>query len=291
VVVSTDGLAQPRNNQGVSRTLEYVYNDFCVLALAKKYGTREDVADLQGRLLWYANLWDKDANGFMRGKKADSSWHSPFDPLKSETGPQYYEGHAWTWSWYVPHDNQGLINLLGGDAQFVDKLTIACEKYYEAYNEPCILETFLFIHAGRPDKTQFFARRALKHFNATPNGLPGNDDSGTTSAWLVWTMLGIYPNAGQDYYYIGSPTFTKATLKLPNGKQLVIKAPSASVENKYISAGTLNGKPWDQSWLRHADLMRGAELNLTMTGAPAKWGSQKRPPSLTTSLPVTTAGQ
>ena len=280
VVVSAD-LAQLRDNQAVSRTLEYVYNDFCVLALAKKHGTPADVTDLQGRLLWYANLWDKDVGGFMHGKRADGSWHTPFDPLKSETGPQYYEGHAWTWSWYVPHDNQGLINLLGGDAAFVDKLTIACDKYYEAFNEPCMLETFLFIHAGRPDKTQFFARKAMKNFNPTPNGLPGNDDSGTTSAWLFWTMLGIYPNAGQDYYYIGSPTFTKATLKLAGGKQLVIKAPAANAENKYISAATMNGKPWGQAWLRHADLINGAELELNMSGKPSEWGGKNPPPSLT----------
>jgi len=279
IVVSGD-LKELRNNQAVSRTLEYAHNDFSVLTLARKYGTPEDVAELEKRQFWYKNLWDKDAGGFMRGKKKDGSWHTPFDPLKTETGPQYYEGHAWTWSWYVPHDPQGLINLHGSTEAFVDKLTIACEKYYEAYNEPCMLETYLFIHAGRPDKTQFFVRDALKHFSTAIDGLPGNDDSATTSTWLVWDLLGLYPNAGQDYYYIGSPSFTKTTLHLPGSKTLVISAPAASPENKYVQSATLNGKPWDQAWLRHADLINGAELVLHLGPKPSAWGSKTPPPSI-----------
>jgi putative alpha-1,2-mannosidase len=186
----------------------------------------------------------------------------------------------------VPHDPQGLINLLGGDAPFVEKLTTACDKYYEAYNEPCMLETFLFIHAGRPDKTQFYVRKALGNFSTTPNGLPGNDDSGTTSGWLLWAMLGIYPNAGQDYYYIGSPTFTNAVIKLGNGKQFVINAPAASANNKFIASAKLNGQPWNQAWFRHGDIIDGGTLDLEVTATPSHWGSAVRPPSV--SAPATT---
>lgn len=253
--------------------------------MAKDFGTPEDVADLKNRLTWYRNLWDTTSGGFMRGKTRDGAWHSPFDPAKAETGPQFYEGHSWTWSWYVPHDAQGLVNLMGGNEAFVDKLTIVCDKYYEAYNEPCMLETFLFIHAGRPDKTQFYARKALSHFSDKPNGLPGNDDSGTTSAWLLWAMLGIYPNAGQDFYYIGSPTFSKATIKLDGGKQLVINAPAASESAKYISAGSMNGKPHNQAWLRHSDFIDGATLDLSMSANASKWGAQALPPSYSSALP------
>lgn len=277
-VTPTD-LAQNRDIQGVSRTLEYVYDDFCVLTLAQELGTAEDIADLKSRLLWYQNVWDKES-GFMRGKNKDSSWFEPFDPTKTETGPEYYEGHAWTWSWYVPHDVQGLIQLLGGPVPFVEKLRTACEKYYQAFNEPCMLETFLFIHAGRPDQTQFFVRKALANFTTAPDGLPGNDDSGTTSSWLLWAMLGIFPNAGQDFYYIGSPTFTQATLQLGHGKQFVIKAPQASAENLYIQSATLNGKPWPQAWLRHGDLINGGELVLQMGAKPSTWGALVLPPSI-----------
>ncbi len=259
------------HERGVSRTLEYAHNDFAVLTLARAFGTPEDVADLEKRALWYGNLWDPTSGGFMRGKNADGTWLSPFDPLKSETGRHYYEGHAWTWSWYVPHDPQGLINLHGSREAFVEKLTIACDQHYQAWNEPSMLQTYLFIHAGRPDLTQRFVRKALAHFNDTPGGLPGNDDSGTTSAWLVWALLGLYPNAGQDFYYIGSPSFTRATIKLPAGKTFVISSPAASPENQYIASATLNGKPWNQAWLRHTDLIDGGELVLEMVPEPTRW--------------------
>lgn len=219
--------ANSKTPQSVSRTLEYIHNDFSVYTMAKDLGSPGDVADVKARLLWYKNLWDKDG-GFMRGKTTGGGWHEPFDPSKTETGPHYYEGHAWTWSWYVPHDAQGLINLLGGNDAFVKKLTIACDQYYQAWNEPAMLQTYFFIHAGRPDLAQFYIRKALGNFTSARNGLPGNDDSGTTSAWIAWSLLGIYPNAGQDYYYIGSPTFTKATVQLADGKKFVISAPAAS---------------------------------------------------------------
>ena len=279
----TDATAS-KTLQSVSRTLEYVYNDFSVYTMAKDLGTAEDVADLKGRLLWYKNHWDKDT-GFMRGRSAAGAWHEPFDPVKSETGPQYYEGHAWTWSWYVPHDAQGLVNLLGGNEAFVKKLTIACDQHYQAWNEPAMLQTYFFTHAGRPDLTQFYIRKALGNFTTARNGLPGNDDSGTTSAWIAWALLGIYPNAGQDFYYIGSPAFTKATVQLADGKKLVISAPAASATKKYISAATLNGKPWNQAWLRHSDFINGAALELTMSDQPSKWGTQTPPPSYSPPTP------
>jgi predicted alpha-1,2-mannosidase len=265
--------------QAVSRTLEYVYNDYAVLTLAKKYGTPEDVKDLESRLLWYKNLWEKE-DGFMRGKTKDGKWYTPFNATKVETGPQYYEGHAWTWSWYVPHDSQGLINLHGGTKPFVDKLTTAVENYYEADNEPGMLQTFLFNHAGRPDLTQKYVRKAMHRFDTTPKGIPGNDDSGTTSGWLIWAMLGIYPNAGQDYYYIASPVFSKATINLPEGKQLVINAKDSSTDNLYVAAAALNGKAWNKSWLQHQDFINGGVLDLSMSVKPTSWGAKNPPPSL-----------
>ena len=265
----------------VSRTLEYAHNDFSVLTLARQFGTPEDIKDLEKRIFSYRNVWDA-STGFMRGRNADGTWFEPFDPVKDfHTGKQFYEGHAWTWSWYVPHDVQGLINLKGGDDAFVSKLTTACENCYEAYNEPAMLQTYLFIHAGRPDLTQRFSREALKHFNSTPKGLPGNDDSGTTSGWLVWTLLGLFPNAGQDYYYLGSPSFPEAVLHLANGRRILIKAPATSAENRYVKSVTLNGQPWNQAWLRHADLITGSELVFDMTDQPTAWAKDgPRPPSL-----------
>ncbi|MBI3887100.1 MAG: glycoside hydrolase family 92 protein [Opitutae bacterium] len=265
--------------QAVSRTLEYVQNDFSVYTLAKVYGAPGDVKALEPRLTWYRNLWDA-GTGFMRGRDSCGAWYEPFDPLRLETGREYYEGHAWTWSWYVPHDPQGLINLLGGDAAFVAKLNTACEHYYEAFNEPCMLETYLFIHAGRPDLTQKFVREAQRNFTTAKDGLPGNDDSGTTSAWLVWTMLGLYPNAGQDYYYIGSPVFPKATIRLADGKKIVLRAPATSPAARYIASARLDGRPLDQAWFRHAAIQAGAVFDFEMVSAPTTWGRVVRPPSL-----------
>jgi len=271
--------------QAVSRTLEYVHNDFSVYTLAKTLGSPADVAALEARLTWYRNLWDAGSGGFMRGRTASGAWHEPFDPLQLETGRQYYEGHAWTWSWYVPHDPQGLINLLGGDDAFIAKLSTAVENYYEAFNEPCMLETYLFIHGGRPDLTQKFVREAQRHFTTAKDGLPGNDDSGTTSAWLVWTMLGIYPNAGQDYYYIGSPVFSKATIRLGDRKTIVLNAPATSSDARYIASAKLDGRPLEQAWFRHAAIKDGAIFDFEMVSTPTTWGRATRPPSL--SAPVT----
>ena len=269
-----------KDTQAVSRTLEYVHNDFCIYTLALKYGTPDDVADLKDRLTWYRNLWDASSGGFMRGKTQDGKWYEPFDLKDAATGKQYYEGTARTWSWYVPHDTQGLIELNGGDETFIAKLTDTCEHYYEAYNEPCMLEPYLFIHAGRPDLTEKFTRDALKNFTVAKNGLPGNDDSGTTSSWVVWTMLGLYPNAGQPYYYIGSPTFPKARIDLGKGRSFSVIATGTSPENMFVQSATLNGKPWAQAWLPHASVVAGGELVLQMGPTPSAWGKQIRPPSV-----------
>jgi predicted alpha-1,2-mannosidase len=269
-----------RDVQGVTRTLEYVYDDFCVLSLARTYGTAGDAQKLAGRILWYQNLWDAPSGGFMRGRTTSGSWFEPFDPLNGDTGKQFYEGHAWTWMWCVPHDEQGLINLLGGDDAFVKKLSAACEQHYEAYNEPGLLQPYLFIHAGRPDLTQHILPDLMKNFTTASNGLPGNDDSGAISGWLVWTMLGLYPNAGQDYYYLSRPTFPRVTIHLENGHKLVISAPGATTDNRYIASARLDDRPWNQAWIRHRDLINASSLDFETTAVPTPWGRNPRPPSV-----------
>jgi putative alpha-1,2-mannosidase len=162
----------------------------------------------------------------------------------------------------------------------VDRLKVAVDRYYEPYNEPGMLQTYLFIHAGRPDLTQHYVREALKNFGSGVAGLPGNDDSGTTSAWLIWSMLGLYPNAGQDYYYIGSPVFTGATITMAGGKKIVINAPSSSHERRHVARATLNGKPLERAWLRHSELEQGARLDVALSERASRWGSRLAPPSL-----------
>lgn len=267
------------DEQAVSRTLEYVYDDHAVLGLARAYGSAADVAELEKRIGWYTHLWDP-VSRFMRARTGSGAWHTPFNPLDKETGRQYYEGTAWTWSWYAPHDVQGLMNLFGSREAFLAKLTDAVEHHYEAYNEPGMLQTYLFIFAGRPDLTQRYVREALTNFTTARDGLPGNDDSGTTSSWLVWSMLGLYPNAGQDYYFIGSPGFARTRLQLGNGRVLTILAPAASPRNVYVAGATFNGHPWNKAWIRHDDLMRGGTLTLRMQATPSRWGADAPPPSV-----------
>jgi predicted alpha-1,2-mannosidase len=264
----------------VSRTLEYVYNDFCAYQLAKSFGSKEEVKMFKERSFWYKNLWDNDLK-LMRGKNANGTWVTPFDPLNNATGPNYYEGHAYTWSFSTPHDIKGLIALNGGKELFVKNLTNAMSNHYEAYNEPCMLQAYLFVWAGRPDLTQQFIRKATaENFTDKYDGLPGNDDSGTTSAWYLWSRMGIFPVAGQNLYIIGSPSSTETTIHLESGKDVIISAQNASEENIYIQSGKLNGRKYEKSFFTHDDIVNGARFEFVMGPQPSKWGSNAVPPSL-----------
>jgi predicted alpha-1,2-mannosidase len=264
----------------VSRTLEYVYNDYCVYQLAKGLGHKADAEVFKQRSFWYKNLWN-DSLKLMRGRNKDGSWFSPFNPTKNETGPNFYEGHAYTWSYSTPHDVKGLINLFGGKKPFVDSLTNAVSNHYQAYNEPCMLQVYLFVWGGRPDLTQKYVRKATaENFTDAYNGLPGNDDSGTTSAWYLWSRMGIFPVAGQNLYIIGSPSSSKTTIHMESGKDVVITAHNASEENIYIQSAKFNGKKYDKAFFTHDDIVKGAKFEFVMGAKPSKWGRNAIPPSL-----------
>jgi putative alpha-1,2-mannosidase len=121
-----------------------------------------------------------------------------------------------------------------------------------------------------------------REYRAGRAGLPGNDDAGTMSSWYVWNAIGLYPNAGQDFYYVGSPIFTRAIIELGRGKWFEIEAVNASADNKYVRAASLNGRPLERVWLRHAEVARGGKLVLTMGPEPSSWGRSTLPPSLCT---------
>ena len=191
----------------------------------------------------------------------------------------------------MPHDVQGLINRLGGDAPFVawldaffDNITGSGQDnsgLYSQGNEPDLLAAFLYIHAGRADRTQETLRRILaKEYRLGRAGLPGNDDAGTMSSWYVWNAVGLYPNAGQPYYYIGSPLFRRARINVSNGSVFTIDALNASAINKYVQRATLNGQTLDRAWLWHTEVTRGGRLVLWMRDKPSMWGVRRRPPSV-----------
>ncbi|MFP5039536.1 GH92 family glycosyl hydrolase [Parasediminibacterium sp. JCM 36343] len=264
----------------VSRTLEYIYSDYCLYQLAKGLHKDEEAKKYKSRCDWYKNVWDSDLK-LVRGRNMDGTWIEPFDPQKSETGPCFYEGHAYTWTYDIPHDVKGLINLFGGEKVFLDSLTNAVSHHYEAWNEPCMLQIYLFIWAGRPDLAQQFIRKALaENFTDNDDGLPGNDDSGTTSAWYLWNRMGIFPVAGQNLYIIGSPSNESTIMHMESGKNLVIKAQNASPKNVYIQSAKLNGKPYNKAFFFQEDIVNGATFEFVMGAKPSGWGKGFVPPSL-----------
>jgi predicted alpha-1,2-mannosidase len=293
------GYLSLQKERSASRTLEYAYDDFCIAEVARRLGKANDAEKYLQRSKNWTKLWDAKTRT-VRPREANGEWMEPYDPLKiysldsarfSWWGAPYYEGSGYQYSTYVPHDVQGLINRLGGDAQFVawldaffDNITGSGKDnsgLYTQGNEPDLLAPYLYIHAGRADRTQEAVRRILeKEYHPGRAGLPGNDDAGTMSSWYVWNALGLYPNAGQPYYYIGSPLFRRAQINLGNGRKFTIDAANSSLTNKYIRRATLNGRTLNRAWLSHAEVARGGRLVLSMSDTPSRWGAGRRPPSV-----------
>lgn len=274
------GYLSLKHTRSASRTMEYAYNDFCLAQVAKALGRMEEYRKYLERSRNWMNLWDPSVRS-IRPRYADGRWLEPFSPLHRYPDEAYnyweapfYEGNGWQYSTYVPHDVRKLINLLGGEQPFVDWLDAFFDQgVYSQGNEPDILAPYLYIHAGRPDRTAERVRHLLATEYATDRGgLPGNDDAGAMSSWYVWGAIGLYPNAGQPYYYIGSPLFSYAEIQLDDGKVFVLEAPQTSESNKYVQAAWLNGKPLQRPWLLHSEVAGGGRLVLEMGPQPSTWG-------------------
>ncbi|MBO6102753.1 MAG: GH92 family glycosyl hydrolase [Opitutales bacterium] len=217
--------------EGVDRSackqMEYAYNDYCVALIAKGLGKTKEAElyfkrSAQWQNLWDENLEDGGVKGFIRPRRRDGSWLEPFTPYDgcSWGGNTFYEGNSWTYSLFVPHDIPGLIKKCGGKEAFVKRLDafFAGPNRCDISNEPFFLSPYLYIWAGRHDKTAERVREIMKHYHASPHGLPGNDDSGALGAWFALSAMGIFPNAGHDYYFIGSPIFEKTEITLGGEK-------------------------------------------------------------------------
>jgi putative alpha-1,2-mannosidase len=197
-------------------------------------------------------------------------------------GDTFYEGNSWTYSTFVPQDVGGLIQKAGGKKTFVQRLDAFFDVpgRYDVGNEPGFLAPYLYIWAGRYDKTAERVREIIdKNFHAGRKGIPGNDDSGAMGSWYAFGVMGIFPNAGQDIYLIGSPSIPETIFHLGNGKTFVIEARKASRENKYVQAAEWNGTPYRKAWFRHEDILRGGRLVLTMGSKPSAWPNGDPPPS------------
>ncbi|MBE0643347.1 MAG: GH92 family glycosyl hydrolase [Bacteroidetes bacterium] len=281
-------------NESVSKTLEYAYDDWCIAQVAKKLGRTEDTERYTARSQYYRELFDADM-GFMRGRNLDGSFRSPFNPRFSTLKQhEYTEGNAWQYSWYVPHDVGGLVELQGGVAAFTKKLDSLFEQssdledtgatgdvsgligLYAHGNEPSHHIAYLYNHTGQPWKTQALARRIMREmYHDQRDGLSGNEDCGQMSAWYVLSAMGFYPlNPCGGDYEIGSPAVDRAEIRLEGDRRFVIVAENNSDENVYVQSATLNGIPLERPVLRHDDMMRGGELRLRMGPKPSSLWSK-----------------
>lgn len=273
-----------------SKTLEYAYDDWCIARMAERMGNRGLAGIYDRRAGSFANIYDESA-GFMRPRLSDGSWQKDFDPLKTE-GQGFIEGNAWNYSLYVPHNPEFLIEKTGGPASFgghLDRLfTMELdEKHIEESedidkrgiignyvhgNEPSHHVPYLYSYAGMPWKTQERIHQIMDHlYEPAPDGLPGNDDCGQMSAWYIFSALGFYPVCpGNNEYVLGSPSVSKAAIRLENGNTFTVKAQDLSRKNIYVKKVLLNGKPYNKLYIRHEDIMAGGELIFVMGSRPVK---------------------
>ena len=257
-------------DNSVSHALEYYIADNALSRLAKALGKDADARLFHNRSLGYKHYYSKEYGTF-RPILPDGKFYSPFNPLQGENfepNPGFHEGNAWNYTFYVPHDIPGLTKLMGGRKQFVDKLQMVFDKgYYDPANEPDIAYPHLFSYfKGEEWRTQKELHRLLKaHFKNAPDGIPGNDDTGTMSAWAVFNMMGFYPDCpGEPAYTLSSPVFDKITIRLDKAQwgrdALIIKANRPAPDAILIDKMRLGGKPLQSYRITHDELLRGGEL-------------------------------
>lgn len=267
----------PIDNEGtwdgtVSTSLEYYVADFSLGQLAKALGKQADFIKYDSKAQGYKTLFDPDS-GMLRPKFRNGKWLTPFDPelgRNFEPAPGYVEGNAWNYRFYVPHDIPGLISLLGGDDRFIEQVNMCFETdNYDMANEPDITYPFLFNYVkGQEWRTQEKVLELIdKHYVNAPQGIPGNDDAGTMSAWLAFSMLGIYPMSPADMdYALFTPSFEQISIQLSDqyyaGNTLVIRLERETSGANFIEKVSFNGKLHDGYFISHQMLTSGGELVL-----------------------------
>ncbi len=291
-------------HESVSKTLEYAYDDWCIAQMAKALGNAADDELYGERAQFYKNVFHPAA-GFMRGKR-NGIWMEPFSP--NAVTFEYTEANAWQYSFFAPHDVQGLITLMGDNEAFIKKLDelfgtssaltgknqpdiSGLIGQYAQGNEPSHHVAYLYNYAGAPWKTQEKVRQIVATmFTNTPEGLPGNEDCGQMSAWYVFSAMGFYPVCpGQDIYVIGSPLFERVTINIDEKTKFAVQAKNVSADNYYIQSATLDGKPYQKSYLQHVDVIKGSKLIFTMGQKPnPAWGAgpDEVPPSPPSAQPI-----
>ena len=240
----------------------------------------EDYEYFSKRARNYKLYYDKEV-GFFRGRMSDGSWNPVFHPIKSKKpwATDYAEGNPWQYLWLVPQDIEGLIELLGGEKAFADKLNTffsldsgndedilldltGCIGQYAHGNEPSHHVTYLYALAGRPERTQELIREIFDtQYKNKPDGLCGNDDCGQMSAWYMFSAMGFYPvDPVSGDYVFGAPQLPKIVLHLADGKTFTVIAENLSKEHKYVDSIMLNGEPYTKNTISHEDILKGGTL-------------------------------
>jgi predicted alpha-1,2-mannosidase len=277
--------------ESVSRTMESVYDDYCVAQMAKALNKMDDYKFFMNRSSYYKNVYDPDLM-LVRGRDSKGDWRTPFNPfsLTSESeGGDFTEGNAWQWTWHVQHDVQGLISLFGTKENFVKKLNTLFETniedlpgheavpdvtgligLYAQGNEPSHHIAYLYTCAGRPDRAAEIIREVFDRFYLPKrDGLCGNDDCGQMSAWYLFSAMGFYPiDPVSGEYVFGAPQAHKITLTLPNGKLFVMKANDLNEKNKYVKSVLWNGEPIELSTISYNNIKEGGTLEFQMNSQP-----------------------
>lgn len=301
-----DGEADPvsmvdgfEKRQAVALSLEHSYDDWCLAQLAKALNKTEDYTYFLKRSANYKKVYNPET-GFMSPKDANGKWIEPFDPqLSGGIGSRMYfaENNTYPWTFSVMHDIPGLIELMGGREEFVERLdnlfnepthiskwqfmgqfpdATGLNGMFPAGNEPSFHIPYLYNYAGQPWKTQRRIREIMDMwFDDSPLGLAGDEDGGALCSWYIFSAMGFYPvTPGSNLYAIGSPFFNKVSIDLPNGKTFIVDAKNCSKKNKYIQSAKLNEKELNSAWLNHSEIINGGKLELIMGDRPnKKWGT------------------
>ncbi|KAI1841437.1 hypothetical protein JX266_012366 [Neoarthrinium moseri] len=296
------------NSRSISRTLEYSYNDYCLATLAEGLGKTEIYNKYVQRSTNWQNLWRDDQKSMIRGN--DSGFTGFFQPkylngtwgyqdtiacsaladfCSLTTNPsETFEASIWQYQFIVPHQTTSLINLMGGDEAFISRLDyFHSSGLADISNEPVFSTVYLYHYAGRPAlSTKRLHTYIPASFNNSNGGLPGNDDSGSMGAFVVFGMLGLFPIAGQNVYLISAPFFEEISIRNGlTGNTAIIKTVGfdSAYENVYIQNVTVNGATWPRNWIGHELFTEGWTMEITLGSHESLWGTrtEDRPPSWT----------
>ncbi|KAL1966947.1 hypothetical protein VTN77DRAFT_3691 [Rasamsonia byssochlamydoides] len=298
--------------RSISRTLEYSYNDFAISQIARGLNKTADAEKYEANSGYWQNLFKKDQTSYLNGtntgfvgffqpKYLNQTWGFQ-DPLTCSNidtsgrdcslqndGAETFESSIWEYQFFVPHDMATLVTLLGGPSQFVRRLDYLHDQGITYIgNEPAFLTVYQYHYAGRPAKSALRAHFYIpSYFQPTPDGLPGNDDSGTMGSFVAMSMMGLFPNPGQNVYFITPPFFKSVEIKSPlTNRTATVRVQNfdPTYRNVYIQSATLNGQPYTKNWIDHSFFTEGKELVLVLGRNESTWGTRPEdlPPSLST---------